>query len=812
MIDTPAASPLDFGRELLRLAELLDATERRIEELTSGEVDSIMAGDGRAFLLRRAQEQVRLSEAAKQAAILDALPARIALLDPQGMIISENEAWREFAREMHPEQVPGLSYIAMCEARSGADADYAGKIAAGIRSVLAGRTPRFALEYLEQLSGRRDSCMTTVTPLAGTPQSGAVVMHVDTTAIREVEARLRETDARFRQLAENIDSVFFLRDASGDHVLYVSPAYEKIWGRSCESLYANPQSWGDAIHPEDRDDTRAAHLEAGVGGRFQLEFRVVRPDGSVRWISSRGFPVRDETGAVVRIAGIADDITERKQALERLRESETRYRTLTEASFDAITITLDGVLLEVNPGFERMFGYTAAEAVGRHVTELSAPEGVDDVQHSLASGADGTYQTVALRKNGERIFLEVTARPHVIGGKVARIAALRDVTERRQLEEQFRQAQKMEAVGRLAGGVAHDFNNQLAVILAYAEFVHEGLVEGDPQRADVEEIQKAAVSATALTRQLLTFSRQQVVAPRIIALDMMVGSSVAMLARLLGEDVELTVRHTGGSATSLIDPGQFEQIVMNLVVNARDAMPTGGKLSIATAVVDLDDAYVRTHWPATTGRFSMLEVRDTGMGMDSATRDRVFEPFFTTKGSGTGLGLATVHGIVKQSGGSLWVESAPGRGTAFRIYIPFVDGVVAPPGEQPAVAQSHSATETILLAEDAAPVRGAVRRMLQSLGYHVLVAPSAEAALRFAGGHEKIHLLFTDVVMPEMSGRVLAERFNALRPGVKVLYMSGYTDDAVVRHGVMSAAVNFIEKPFTLEQLARTVRGILRVS
>ncbi|HEV7992141.1 MAG TPA: PAS domain S-box protein [Gemmatimonadaceae bacterium] len=810
MIDATAAPPPDPGQELLDLVELLDATERRIEELTLGEVDSVMARDGRAFLLRRAQEQVRLSESAKQASILDALPARIALLDPQGTIISENEAWREYARGMRPMQETGLSYIAMCSAREGTDAGYAKQIAAGMRSVLDGESPSFALEYLDELFGRRVWCLTTVTPLAGSPPSGAVVMHVDTTAKREAEERLRETDARFRQLADNIDTVFFLRDASGGEILYVSPAYEKIWGRSCESLYADPRSWGDSFHPEDREATRAAHLAAGIGGHFRLEFRVVRPDGSVRWISSRGFPVRDEGGVVVRVAGIAEDITERKQALERLRESETRYRTLTDASFDAITVTQDGILLEVNSGFERMFGYTAAEVIGHHVTELSSPEAVAGVEQHLLGGANGTYQTVALRKNGERIFLEVTARPHTVDGKDARLAALRDVTERRQLEEQFRQAQKMEAVGRLAGGVAHDFNNQLAVIIAYAAFVHEGLLEGDPQRADVEEIQKAAVGAAALTRQLLTFSRQQVVAPRIIALDMMVGSSVAMLGRLLGEDVELVVRHTGGSATALIDPGQFEQIVMNLVVNARDAMPTGGKLSIATAVVDLDDEYIRSHWPATRGRFAMLEVSDTGIGMDGATRDRVFEPFFTTKGTGTGLGLATVYGIVKQSGGSLWLESEPGKGAAFRIYIPFVEGVVTLPDQQPAVAQPLSGTETILLAEDAAPVRGAVRRMLQSLGYRVLVAPSAAVALRFAESQEKIHLLVTDVVMPEMSGRVLAERFNELRPGVQVLYMSGYTDDAIVRHGVLSASVNFIEKPFTPEKLARTVRDLLQ--
>jgi two-component system cell cycle sensor histidine kinase/response regulator CckA len=812
MIDAKATSPPDSGWELLDLIALLDATERRIEELTDGEVDSVIARDGRALLLSRAQEQVRLNEAATQAAILDALPARIALLDPQGMIISENETWRDDARRMRPVLEKGLSYLAMYDARAGANADHGQQIAGGIRSVLDGRAASFALEYLEQPLGHRSWCMTTVMPLAGSPPSGAVVMHVDTTARREAEEDLRETDARFRQLADNIDTVFFLRDASGDQVLYVSPAYEKIWGRSCESLYANPRSWGDSFHPEDREATQAAHVEAGVGGRFQLEVRVVRPDGSVRWISSRGFPVRDEAGLVVRVAGVAEDITERKQALERLRESESRYRTLTDASFDAITITQDGILLEVNPGFERIFGYSAAEAIGRHVTEWSAPESVDNLQHNLSAGANGTYQMVALRKNGERVFLEVTARPHTMGGKDVRIAALRDVTERRKLEEQFRQAQKMEAIGLLAGGVAHDFNNLLTVIGVNSSFLLESLSPDDPQRGDAEAIHEAGVRGAALTRQLLAFSRKQLLRPVITDLNAVVAESSKMLARLIGDEITIALSLANDLGRVTADPGQLDQVLMNLAVNARDAMPDGGRLAITTRnvthLVGIEGA-VRVIPP---GEYVLLEVQDAGVGMDAQTRARIFEPFFTTKatGKGTGLGLATVYGIVKQSDGYVLVESAPGHGTTFSVYLPRSSSDESHEPQLAGAGPATRGTETVLVIEDEAAVREIATRVLKRLGYQVLEARDGFEALSLASTFAApIHLVLSDASMPGISGGETFRRLRERRPGLKVVFMSGYTDDEVLRRGVVLSEVAFVEKPFEPAQLARVVRETL---
>jgi CheY-like chemotaxis protein len=370
----------------------------------------------------------------------------------------------------------------------------------------------------------------------------------------------------------------------------------------------------------------------------------------------------------------------------------------------------------------------------------------------------------------------------------------------------------MEAVGRLAGGVAHDFNNLLTVIMSYSNLLLQDFGTNDPRRDDLEQVQKAAAAAAALTRQLLAFSRQQVIEPRLLALEDVVAGAAKMLTRVIGEDIELVTILRKEPSTVRIDPGQLEQVIMNLAVNARDAMPTGGRLTIETTQVDLDDTYARMHWPATPGQFAMLAVSDNGVGMDEPTRARIFEPFFTTKepGKGTGLGLATVYGIVQQSGGFIWVYSEPGSGATFKIYLPLVDQE-AGLNEYPATARAGlRGMETVLLAEDASAVRAVVRQTLERHGYTVLEAPNGKAALDLAAKQaDRIDLLLTDVVMPEMSGRRLAERFTALRPGVKVLYMSGYTDDAVLRHGVLGPGVAYLQKPFSPDVLAGKVREVL---
>ena len=381
----------------------------------------------------------------------------------------------------------------------------------------------------------------------------------------------------------------------------------------------------------------------------------------------------------------------------------------------------------------------------------------------------------------------------------------------KQLELQLRQAQKMEAVGRLAGGVAHDFNNMLSVVLSYAEMLREDLRPGEPMRDDLDEICNAGKRAAGLTRQLLMFSRQQIVAPQILDLDTVLRDTDKMLRRILGEDIDLVSLYTEGLAPVLCDLGSIEQVIMNLVINARDAMPTGGKLTIETANLVLDQEYVRVHPSATAGPHIMLAVSDTGIGMDHATQARIFEPFFTTKGvgKGTGLGLSTVFGIVQQSGGSVWVYSEPGVGTTFKVYLPVAHASANHDDRVGIVPSSYRGTETILLVEDEDQVRGVARDILRRQGYQVIEARNAGEALLLVEGTQAIDLLLTDVVMPNMSGPELAKRIAGTRPGLRILCMSGYTDDSIVRHGVLDATIAFLQKPFTPETLGRRVREVL---
>ena len=403
------------------------------------------------------------------------------------------------------------------------------------------------------------------------------------------------------------------------------------------------------------------------------------------------------------------------------------------------------------------------------------------------------------------------ATPDRSRAPVRLLGTLQDMTEQRSLELQFRQAQKLEAVGRLAGGVAHDFNNLLTVIMSYTDFVLEALPEGDPVRQDVEQIRNAGSSAARLTRQLLAFSRQQVLAPRVLDLNAVLSDSAKLLNRLLGEDIRLVTTLAPDIGTVKADAGQLEQVIMNLAVNARDAMPDGGQLTIETANVEMDEAYVRKHAVARMGRYVMLAITDTGVGMTEETKTHIFEPFFTTKesGKGTGLGLATVYGIVKQSGGFIWAYSEVGQGTTFKIYLPRADEP-ADRATPAAPTGSLGGTEAILVVDDAPAVRLAVRTVLERHGYSVFEAMNGEAAVELAAKHRgPLDLLITDVVMPGMSGRAVAQRLAAERPGLKVLYMSGYTDDTIVRHGVLEPGIRFIQKPFVPDVLAQRVREVL---
>ena len=515
----------------------------------------------------------------------------------------------------------------------------------------------------------------------------------DITERQRSEAQLRESEQRFRELADNVHEVFFVVDPATGRALYVSPAYDVLMGRGRAQAYSAPYAWTEGVHPEDREKVLATIRDAArTGETTAVVMRVVRPDKSIRWVRARGTPVRDAAGQVVRLVGIAEDIT-----------------------------------------------------------------------------------------------------------------------DLRRTEEQLVQAQKMEAIGRLAGGIAHDFNNLLTVITSYGELQLDDLPPDDARRADLGEIVHAAHEAAKLTRQLLAFSRRQVLELKVLSLNDVVGGVQKMLIRVIGEDIDLAVALAPDLGAVRADPGQIEQVIMNLVVNARDAMPNGGKVTIETANVDLDRQYAGTHEPVAPGPYVLLAVSDTGSGMDEATKARIFEPFFTTKeqGKGTGLGLATVYGIVNQSNGFIWVYSEPGQGASFKIYLPRVaEPAEAVTGGVP--TELRRGTETIVLVEDDAGVRRVVCGVLERLGYVVLSADRPNAALELAATVAKPpDLLLTDVIMPEMNGRELARQLEGKWPKLKVLYLSGYTDEAIVRHGVLEPGVSFLQKPFTPEALVHKVRQVL---
>lgn len=628
----------------------------------------------------------------------------------------------------------------------------------------------------------------------------------------KVEATIRERDERFRQLADNMREVFFVVDAFFRETLYVSPGYEQVWGTPCQALYDRPAGFLDSVLPEDVDIVREniAHVQNGEDAG-EIEFRITRPDGERRWILTHAMPVRDANGNVYRIAGVAMDVTDRRRATEALQESETRYRLLSETSFDGIVISENGIILEANTGFARIHRRDLETLIGQPIVDLVVDESRDEVRGRLLQREPGRYEFTSTRSDGKKLRLEATFDTFTIGGRTKRITAVRDLTDKHALERQYLQAQKMEAIGRLAGGVAHDFNNLLTVISSYASLVIDEETLTDAIRDDISQIEKASAAAATLTRQLLAFSRQQVTLPVSLDLNDVVRDAQKILRRVIGEDVSLVAKLDENLGRALADFGQIEQVIMNLAVNARDAMPRGGKLTIETSNAVLAESCKRDGFAASAGPYVVLAIGDTGTGMDDETKLRIFEPFFTTKesGKGTGLGLSMVFGIVQQSGGYVDVESAIGHGATFRIYLPRVDA----PAEAPspvAVGESARGTETVLLVEDVSALREIVRRVLVEKGYTVLDAVDGPAALLLAEKFKNsIHLLITDVVLPGMSGHELARALQPARPGLKVLFTSGYTDDAVLRRGVFERDVAFLQKPFTPEVLTRRVRDVL---
>ncbi|HXY78815.1 MAG TPA: ATP-binding protein [Candidatus Acidoferrales bacterium] len=503
---------------------------------------------------------------------------------------------------------------------------------------------------------------------------------------------------------------------------------------------------------------------------------------------------------------------------ESLRRSESNFRSLVmNAPYGICRCNTVGILQDANPALVAMFGYSsAADLIGRHLGSLyaDAQQWFRTADYFRARKEFNNLTMDCVRRDGAAIVARISGRsiPNGENGSTFEIF-MEDITETRTLELQLRHAQKMEAIGRLAGGIAHDFNNLLMVISGYVEFLLERLGSDPGLRGPAQEISNATQRATSLTRQLLAFSRKQILAPKLLDLNELVAENMKMLTRMIGEDINLVMVPGATLGAVRADPGQMDQVIMNLAVNARDAMPHGGKLTIETANLTLDENFARTHAPLTPGDYIMLAISDTGIGMDNETQTRIFEPFFTTKGvKGTGLGLSTVYGIVKQSGGFIFVDSQPQRGTSFRVYFPRADGREDAAAAQDSLGlpRADRGQETILLVEDETHLRQLARQYLETQGYKVLEAEDGAAALQTVDGYKgTIDLLLTDVIMPGMNGRELATRVNALLPDVRVLYMSGYAENAVGTDGTLDAGINLLQKPFSLPALKDRVREVL---
>ncbi|MBM4289654.1 MAG: PAS domain S-box protein, partial [Deltaproteobacteria bacterium] len=634
---------------------------------------------------------------------------------------------------------------------------------------------------------------------------GAIETAIDITPRCQAEEALRESEARlqsiFRAAPVGIGMVVnrvFMEVNQGFCDL-TGYGREELIGRSARLIYPSEEEY-ERVGRE-----KYAQFARSDIGEVQTRFK--RRDGSIIDVLMRSTP-KDPADLSAGVVFTALDITARQQA-------EAAFHVLVNRAPMGIYIVQDGRFKMVNPGFAKITGYPEEELIGRHSLDLVAPEYREEVRRNalrmLRGEAQTPYELPIVTKSGETRWALEKVAATVYQGRRAALGYCLDITDKKNLEAQFLQAQKMEAVGRLAGGVAHDFNNMLSVILGYCDIMQMELHQDDPLSRYLAEIKQGAQRAATLTQQLLAFSRKQIIQPEVLDLNTKIAGLEKMLQRLIGEDIDLAVVLDPSLDAVKADPGQIDQIIMNLAVNARDAMPQGGRLTLETANVYLDEPYLRTHAYVIPGPYVMLAVSDNGQGMDAATRARIFEPFFTTKedGRGTGLGLATVYGIVKQNNGYIHFYSEIGQGSTFKIYLPSTrEEVPASRPEIPGVEGKYG-SETILVVEDEDLVRNYICRSLKLYGYKVLEAQNGgEALLHCECYTAPIHLLLTDVVMPRMSGRELVERLKPLRPDLRVLYMSGYTANAVVHHGVVEATVAFIQKPFPVNKLVEKIRQI----
>lgn len=638
------------------------------------------------------------------------------------------------------------------------------------------------------------------------------------------EPSFKGSEDLFRLLIESVrDYAIFMLDPAGKIISWNAGA-QQIKGYLAEEIVGRHFSCFYSPEDQRHGNPEKALEVAAIEGRYEEEGWRVRKDGSMFWANVVITSIYDSSGALVGFAKVTRDLTERKQIESELQKKIAALQ-LRDRAMQAVSqgiIVTDGKpdypILYASPVFLQITGYELDEVIGRNCRFLQGPktdaETSQEMRDAISAGQKFSAEILNYRKDGSTFWNAVFLSPvrNEQGELIQYVGVQADVTERRLLETRTLQAQKMEAVGQLAGGVAHDLNNLLTVITGYSDILLQMLSSSDPEHSSVIAIREASERAADLTRQLLTFSRRSVLEPRVLDLREVVADAEKLLRPTIGENIDLGVVLDQRSCRIKADPGQIVQLLMNLAINARDAMPQGGKLTIGTKHVFLDEPYVSTHVEVRPGRYVLLTVSDTGVGMTPEVRSRIFEPFFTTKamGKGTGLGLSVVFGIVKQSNGHISAYTELGIGTTVKIYFPTVGDEVSAYVEVRNQGKVGRGSETVLLVEDEDNVREVARLTLASSGYHVLTAANGKEAKRMAFEHSgRIDILVTDVVMPEMSGPKVADALHLRHPQMKVLFLSGYTDDAVIRHGILHSEVNYLQKPFTPGAFLRKVRQVL---
>ncbi len=761
---------------------------------------------GAAVSRHQVEEVFRVSEAGYRH-ILDTASEGICALDANGLLTYVNRRGAEMLGYDGPDRILGRPIFEFMF-----EEDRVGTLGA-LEVLRGGVQNQFDFRFRGQ-DGAELWVLASTSPILDQAGDfgGALVMFTDVTARRKAERGLRESEARYRRIVETANEGIWMADAAWT-TAYVNRVMAEMMGYPVEDMVGH--SLLDFVFEDDREHIREVLAPERQGPRDPVELRLRRKGGAEIWVIASTAPVLREGGEVEGLLVMCADISARRRAAA----ERARLHSAVEQAAEAIMIAKrDGTIVYVNPSWQRLTGYTSREVLGRTPRLLKAdvqdPRVYRELWETILSGGVWRGEITNRSKSGALYAWEETITPvRDESGRITEFIAFgQDTADRRDLEARLRQSQKMEAVGRLAGGVAHDFNNLLTVITGYSERLLLGLPEDDPLRKGAEAIKRSADWAASLTQQLLAFSRRQILAPKVLDLNTVVANMQKMLQRLIGEDVELVTRPAADLGRVKADPNQIEQVLMNLAVNSRDAMPRGGTLTIETANLVLDKGFAARHVGVQPGSCVMLSVADTGCGMDEETLSHLFEPFFTTKeqGKGTGLGLSTTYGIVKQSGGYIWVDSHVGAGTTVRIYLPRIDEAAETPSAAVDMRGAPHGSETILLVEDEEAVRNLLRDILRRYGYSVLEAENGPLAIEICQSHAgPIDLVITDMVMPQMSGWEVADAVSRLRPKAKLIYMSGYIEHVVVEQRVLESGVAFLGKPFTPEALGRKVRQVL---